>query len=261
MRLLLVGDVHGRFERLAAALAEAQTRYRIGAAIQVGDFGFGPAWGACAASGLRFPVPVHAIDGNHDDHAWLAGALAKGEGARWAEACGLVCQTRGSVARFGATKAGFLGGALHVDRPQQHNLRAGAPNYILRRQREAAAALFARESPDLLVTHSCPCRIGIGMRASGEHAPGVHAHITSAGFDPGPEDDCGEAELTALWQALSPRPRAWVFGHFHRSRCVEVGGTEFSALDDDLDSPARLFTLWDTEEKRLLRCPADPSHR
>ncbi len=260
MRVLIIGDVHGRHAALAAALRQAQTDFRIEAAIQVGDFGFSRDWLRHARQErLRFPVPLHAIDGNHEDHAWLQRADLLGLARGWRAEFNLIYQSRPSVARLGGSTVGFLGGALHVDRPQRHNLLAGLPNYILRRQRERAVALFGRERCDLIVTHSCPAGIGVGIRAAGEHEPGVGLHVRGAGFDPGPADDCGEVELRQLWNELPARPHAWVFGHFHRAHQAMVGGTRFVGVDDRFDAPGAQLTIWDTEEKRILVCPADPS--
>jgi predicted phosphodiesterase len=260
MRVLIVGDVHGQHEKLAASLRQAQADFRIAAAIQVGDFGFykDPMTQA-REEGLRFPVPLHVIDGNHEDHHWLRRALPTGAGRAWKHELNLIYQPRPSVAQLGASKVGFLGGALHVDRPQKHNWLSGLPNYILRRHREHAATLFNEQHPELIVTHSCPSRIGIGIQSSAEMQPGVAEHITAAGFDAGPQDDCGEVELGRLWLDLSYKPRAWVFGHFHRPHQATVEGTRFVCVGDDLDSPFRTLVIWDTEEKQLLLCPADPS--
>ena len=256
MRILLIGDVHGQHAQLAEALRQAQTDYRIAAAIQVGDFGF---YEQFMARPVLYPVPLHVIDGNHEDHHWLHRALRSGAAKRWEKEANLIYQPRPSVAQLGATKVGFMGGALHVDRPQKHNLLSRFPNYILRRQREHAAALFNRERPDLIITHSCPARIGIGLCCVPDHEQGVAEHIRAAGFDPGPGEDCGEQELSRLWCDLHYRPRAWVLGHFHRANQVAIKGTRFVCLDDNLVSPDRALAIWDTEEKQLLHCPSDPS--
>jgi hypothetical protein len=260
VRVLIVGDLHGRHRELAAALRQAQADYRIEAAIQVGDFGFTrEAMHLARVERLRFPVPVHAIDGNHEDHAWLSRGVLLGMARSWQRELNLIYQPRPSVVRLGSSLVGFLGGALHVDRPQRHNLLPGLPNYILQRQRQRAAVLFNRERCDLIVTHSCPAGIGIGLRAAAEHQHGIGVHIREAGFDPGPEADCGEVELARLWSALEYRPRAWVFGHFHRPHLAMIEGTRFISVDDNLDASSRLLAIWDTEEKKLLMCPADPS--
>jgi len=260
MRVLILGDVHGQHAKLAAALRQARADYRIVAAIQVGDFGFYKnLLGAASGVRVRYPVPLHAIDGNHEDHAWLRRARLTGAARSWARDLNLIYQPRPSVAVLGGAKVGFLGGALHVDRPQEHSWLGGFPNYILRRQREHAVALFNRERPELIVTHSCPARIGLGMRSSREMQAGVAEHIVAAGLDPGPADDCGEIELCSLWRELAYKPRAWVFGHFHRAHDATIEGTRFVGVSDELDGACRRLVIWDTEEKKLLLCPADPS--
>jgi predicted phosphodiesterase len=260
MRILLLGDVHGRLAELQAALRQGQTDYRIAAAVQVGDFGFyEEVITRARQQRIRFPVPLHVIDGNHEDHRWLHRALRSGFARIWEQELNLIYQPRPSTALLGATRIGFMGGALHVDRPQRHNFLSRFPNYILKRQREHAAAVFNRDRPDLIVTHSCPARIGIGLRGAPDLSHNVSEHICAAGFDPGPEEDCGEIELARLWCDLSFRPRAWVFGHFHRGHQTCIEGTDFICLGEDLTSPDRRLAIWDTEEKKLLFCPADPS--
>ena len=143
MRVLIVGDVHGQHDRLAV-LARGRRGLNIDAAIQVGDYGFDE--GAMTSRHAPYPVPVHVIDGNHEDHGWLQRALEAGADARWRTDLDLFYQPRPSVTRIGTTTVGFIGGALHVDRPQRHNRVAGLPNYILRRQADEASALFNRDA-------------------------------------------------------------------------------------------------------------------
>jgi predicted phosphodiesterase len=249
MRVLIVGDVHGQHERLAAVVARAREgRLGVSAAIQVGDYGF------CELAMSRlapYPVPVHVIDGNHEDHGWLQRSLEAGADARWRADLGLFYQRRPSVARLGTSVVGFIGGALHVDRPQRHNQTAGLPNYILRRQAEEASALFNTARPELIVSHSCPSRIGIGLSGSEDLQWGVIDHIVAAGFDPGPSEDCGEAELSRIWRALDYRPRAWVFGHHHCPHAATIDGTLFVCVGD-VGSSESCPVIWDTETRSLI---------
>jgi len=260
MRVLIVGDIHGQHGAFARCLRQMVADFRIGAAIQVGDFGFYPSlFEQARAENLRFPVPVHAIDGNHEDHPWLHRCMMDGTAQSWSKTHNLYYQSRASVGEVGGCMVGFLGGALHADRPQQRNWGSGFPNFILRQERDQAIGLFNRERPELIVTHSCPSRIGVGIKGSPGMEPCVGLHITAAGFDAGPMDDCGEVELSALWHGLTYQPQAWAFGHFHQFHHSQVGATRFVCIDSELDSPARTLAIWDTDLRRLLFCPADPS--
>lgn len=250
MRVLIIGDVHGQFGEFHDIVLRARRELRIGAAIQVGDFGFFPEIikGAVAA-GLRFPVPVYAIDGNHEDHGWLAACGQDGSLNQWRHEMNLFYMPRGTVAAIGGSKVGFLGGALHVDRPQAFDSATGASNYVQRDQRAGAVTAFNLERPDLIVTHSCPTGIGIGIQGNPIFVPGVAQYIASAGFDPGVDGDCGDIELTHLWNALAYRPRAWVFGHFHADYEKRVEGTDFVCLGGmNLD----LVAMWDTDDNCVL---------
>lgn len=253
MRVLIVGDVHGQHQELVGALREIQSLYGIRAAIQVGDFGFyKDLMARLRDQRIRFPVPLHVIDGNHEDHAWLQRALLTGAARRWKEEANLIYQPRPSLAQIGNSKVGFLGGALHVDRPQQHNLLSRFPNYLLCQQRQQATTLFNREKPELIITHSCPAGIGVGMQGASELDQGVTEYIINAGFDPGPERDCGESELQKLWQNLKYRPCGWAFGHFHCPSVTTIEGTRFVCAGNIPVDPQHEFVLWDTDEKKLL---------
>jgi predicted phosphodiesterase len=252
MRVLIVGDVHGQHERLATHLEAGRRSLGIEAAIQVGDFGFEErAMKACRAP---YPVPLYVIDGNHEDHQWLQRALESGADDMWRSRLQLFYQRRPSVARIGGATVGFIGGALHVDRPQRHNRAAGLPNYILRRHADEASALFNEARPDLIVSHSCPSRIGIGLAGAEELQWGVIDHIVSAGFDPGPSEDCGEAELSRVWRTLTRRPKAWVFGHHHRQHAVAIDGTLFVCVGD-VESSESQPVIWETETLALTTGP------
>jgi len=250
MRVLIVGDVHGDFAGLAECLEWAVAEHAVSAAFQVGDFGFFrermEAW---LARRQRFVVPVHVIDGNREDHGWLARCCRKGEVTRWRESFNLCYQPRPSLASVNGICVGFLGGALHVHRRQEHRVFIGRPNYIDTTQLARAVELFTREPPRLLVTHSCPAGIGIGLRGDPALKLSVINHVVDAGFDPGPIDDRGETILSQLWQQLAARPQAWVFGHFHRRHEAVIEDTHFVCAGA-FEWPActgQEFFCWDSE--------------
>jgi hypothetical protein len=250
MRIAIVGDVHGDFETLDALLRQASAWYGIDAAVQVGDFGFYEDR-LPAQPRFRFPVPVHAVCGNHEDHDYLARAGRDGLMQGWA-AANLFYQARASVVQIGSLCLGFIGGALHMNQPQRRH----GGNLITPDQTDRAVASFALARPEVIVTHSCPAGIGIGMQSAPERAWGVTEHVLLAGYDPGPHHDCGEVELTHLWRRLPHRPRLWCFGHFHQHRDVVIEGTRFLCLPR-ID-PSQPLNVWDTASGTTTASPPVP---
>jgi len=234
MKLAFIGDVHGDLERLAACVQSAAAA-GAGTAIQLGDLGFREDLLGPGRPWPRFPIPVLAVDGNHEDHLFLAWAHASGLAAQWARH-GLLHQPRGSLARLAGRSVLFLGGALHADRPQEED--NGIADAVI----DAALATCAVRPPDLIISHSCPAGIGIGMRGSPAMAMQAAQHITAAGYDGGPADDAGEAGLARLWRNLPRKPALWAFGHFHHAHEATVGGTRFLALPEG--DPAEAPVLW-----------------
>jgi hypothetical protein len=241
VKVALIGDVHEDLPLLAAQVGVASAA-GAGAVIQVGDFGFCEELLGPGRSWPRFPIPVLALCGNHEDHAFLRWAQRSGLASRWA-AHGLCYQSRGSVVRLGGRNVVFLGGALHTDRPQERD-----GNLISDQDVATALAACAVRSPDLIATHSCPAGIGIGMEGDPAMALGAARYIHSAGFDAGPNHDCGEVPLRRLWEGLARKPTLWVHGHFHRSRQSQVQGTTFAVLPMVGHGP---LTAWNTDSNAL----------
>jgi predicted phosphodiesterase len=226
MRIALIGDLHGDLDLLVRC-AESAARRGAAAAIQLGDLGFREDLLGAGRRWPRLALPVLAVCGNHEDHAFLANARRSGLAAAWA-AHGLVYQPRGSTARLGGRRVLFIGGALHADRAQD----ADRGNLIGAQDLAAAQAAAAIHPPDLVASHACPAGIGIGMRGSPALATAVAQHIHAAGYDCGPASDCGEPALAELWRSLAHRPACWAFGHFHTSHAAEIGGTAFRAVPE-----------------------------
>lgn len=224
MRLLIVGDTHGQLDTLHRIALRAWMVCGVDAIIQVGDFGwqagvladYAQTWG-------RFPIPVHAIDGNHEDHVWLQRCVADGTAATWPQQHHLTYHPRGTVSSVGGATIGWLGGALHSDRPQEGGdvfHRTGcepeACNWIRPRDRDRAIAAWTATPPDLIVTHTCPADIGIGMR--GDPRLDDCAVTYGAGWNRGVSDDRGDGMLTEVMQHIPLPPtgrRTLVYGHHH----------------------------------------------
>lgn len=242
MILGLIGDAHGDIGGLHR-LVERAAQAGAGAVVALGDVGFYEQVMGCGRQIPRFAIPVLAPDGNHDDQGFLRQAQANGLSTVWAQR-GLCFQPRGSVLRLAGQTIGFLGGAWHVDRPQGPDNSIGPDDLAI------ALDAFRRQRPTILATHSCPCRIGIGMRGSQRLATQASQYLTGAGLDCGPPDDLGESALHELWQGLVTKPRLWAFGHFHRSHYRQLGDTEFCCLPE-VDDPEPI-RYWDLDRQCLV---------
>ncbi len=107
MRILILGDCHGHLDIAHRACLDAMSRWSIGAVIQAGDFGLFPKVlnDFFFMGPGRFPVPLHVIDGNHEDHAWLF-RMRESSAADWSEA-NLYVHRRAEILTVGGARFGM----------------------------------------------------------------------------------------------------------------------------------------------------------
>ncbi len=227
MKVLILGDLHGAYGRLHEVITQAHGFFDLGAVIQVGDFGLGPE-AALAFKHLTrqygpLPLPLHILDGNHENHSWV------NLNPRWGKAHNLQVHRRGTTLKLGGRNILLCGGALNIDRAQTEE---PDPNYVTDGNVMDAFAEVAINRPDVVISHSCPADIGIkmpGLKASWV-IPSIHRVITMAGHQTCPEEDPGEMRLKTLWEGLPEKPAQWLFGHFHQLRQTQVGDTTFTCV-------------------------------
>ncbi|MDX9888983.1 MAG: metallophosphoesterase [Anaerovoracaceae bacterium] len=224
MRIGLFGDVHGNYEIFYDLLMHSVKTQNITAAFQVGDFGLSEKV-LKQRELFELPVPLFVVDGNHEDFPFITKSLKNNNNKDWANH-NLHYQSRGSVANIGDINAGFIGGAFNVD---QRQLKKSG-NYITNDDVKLATKNFALQPLDIVVSHSCPSGIGIGMEGSPFHRWGVVNYIVLDGYNPGPSGDYGETQLTNLWNRMKQRPKLWVFGHFHQYQSTMIDDTQFLCL-------------------------------
>lgn len=202
--LLLLGDVHTRFGVIAAQIGHAREVSGVApcAVVVAGDLGlFGDELKRhFRRDGLRFAVPVSFIEGNHEDFRDFAALVA-------AYADVVTHLPRATVQPLGPWRALALGGARYMDA-----MTTPRGCEITERDIDACLALPAG-AVDLVVSHDCPCGIGVPGTVGFEHLgpPGV------PGFER---------------VAARLRPRLWVFGHHHRWHEHEKLGTRYLGLPE-----------------------------
>lgn len=255
MNIQILGDLHGHLpghlELLPAHLRLGKKHFDVKAAIQVGDFGFFKGV-TSRLQKLTLPVPLHVIDGNHEDHRFLA-LLTAQKMTTFGFKNQIIYHGRADVFELGSVTIGCLGGALHAEHDQESE---NNPNWVTDPDADRAAEIFNDLRPQVIISHSCPHSIGIGMKANPNMALGVARFCRSNGFDTGPATDCGEPGLTRLWQRLTYRPRLWIFGHFHRFHRAEVDRCRFVCVGssdgtDNQDTP--LPIILDAEALTITR--------
>lgn len=279
MKLLILGDCHGHYDLVNEACQAAELAHGVDAAIQVGDFGLFPKLLHRLVSGeiAPFPITIHVIDGNHEDHAWILESASNGHRAAWANA-NLSFHARGTTMEIDGARVGFIGGALHADRRQEwagmwspssassQGRRIPADpawaNWVTAGDLERALSAFTADPPDLIVSHSCPAEIGIGVTGAQHLIEDASRFITRSGFHAGPFHDCGEGNLTRLWRRLPRKPKHWVFGHFHAMYDRTIEGTRFvcvGSTDDSDGIDGVRPVIYDTQKKSLWVDAGTPS--
>lgn len=262
MKILILGDVHGKFDVLQEVVRNGKNTYGIQMVFQVGDFGFFKSHLSDKLSVMSpFAVPVYAIDGNHEDHDLRANMGKKN--VSMLNEKNLFLMKRGQVIEVEGRTVCFVGGAMNVDRRQYGNTKKRTTNFLTNNEcKEIYTSLNSiNRNVDLMVTHSCPHSIGVGMEGHPMFLPYIEMYIEMHhGVTNGPLDDCGEEVLRILWNHLVQKPINWVFGHFHKHHFSVVGNTNFWCVGCVDDSDGVMYTIpyiYDTETNSVIRIESE----
>lgn len=228
LRIAIFGDSHYRWGDLYRASIIMKDKYGCSYGIHTGDLGF---TASSFDRNMRFPFPIYAVDGNHEDHQLLSEIACQDPSLDpWSET-GVAWMRRGSVMDIDGVRVGFIGGALHAharqvtipEIPEDKPLPLDKKNiswaqYPLDDDVLSLINNIQDRKLDLLVSHSCPSQAGIGMKSVGKWELSTNYHIKRRGLSSGPSNDLGEPSLTSLRNLLgcSLSPYFWVFGHWHR---------------------------------------------
>jgi hypothetical protein len=226
---MLNGDLHGRFDELIRLQLQAK-HYKLGIdlSIQVGDWGFyKQCFEVLDRHKLKFPIKTIAIPGNHDSQEFIKSSNHK----EWEEKYNLFYRGLGYVDEIDGSIIAYMGKALNADRAQEGSVEDRTTNYILDVEVEETLEVFNKlPRIDLLITHSCPHSIGIGMVGSPYLIESVSKFCHDKGHSTGLITDCGEGSLRRLWHGLKVPVGQVAYGHFHTSRHARVGTTDFYCI-------------------------------
>ena len=253
-KIILLGDVHGKWEVANKFINYAIQEFDVAFAIQLGDFGFYKEICAIYKS-FRFPIPLYVIDGNHEDHSLITDENIN----YWAKNNNIHFIKRGTVWNLFGCKMGFVGGALNVDRRQYGTPGTSTCNYVtLEEAKEYANVFNAFGKLDFIFAHTCPHSIGVKMVGDSSFTRSIYWNIKQPlGLDTGELTDCGEPALTELWKNLTEKPSHFVFGHFHNYHEKQVRETRFNCIgtvDYTSGLPVIPFII-DTKTKTLEAFP------
>lgn len=200
--LLLLGDVHCRYDVINQQLRDVVTRFGVWpeAVLQLGDLGFYQKQLVqyFERDGRRLDTHVHFIDGNHEEFSKLE-ALAQRFSRHFTHL------PRCSAREFEGLRFLMLGGAAYMD---SVNTPLGA--VITPREIDSCLQL-PPDAVDVVASHDCPCGIGVAG---------------SPGFK-----DCGVPGFPGSRSLLERyAPRLWFFAHYHEWFTAEEGRTRFYGL-------------------------------
>lgn len=230
-RVLVLGDTHGAGGWVDLAVRTASA-LGINTILQVGDFGFWPHYGSgrvfmeTTQSILgRYGIELWWVDGNHENHDWLAEQPRDDEGF-W-RAGPIVHIGRGSRWTWGDRTFLGCGGAYSIDKPYR---REGESWWAGETITESDLLRCGTDHVDVLVTHDAP------LGAQNIMGPG-----TVGDKDSYPESHANRTRVASLCDATSPE--LLVHGHYHHRNRTLYKSTRVEGFGRDGDALGAMGVL------------------
>jgi predicted phosphodiesterase len=197
MGTILVGDIHGSFDRFNKICRKNPSDL----IIQLGDYGLFDNEKDRNRRGMR---NSKFIRGNHD----------------CPEVCRLKENYLGDYGIFllDGIKIFFISGADSIDKNfRKEGIDWWRDEQLSYEELNKALALYEAEKPDVVLSHDAParvCKALIGNKFIGGY--GYESNATSQALD-------------AMFEIH--KPKQWFFGHHHLKFSQEIEGTHFNCLD------------------------------
>lgn len=210
--MLVVGDVHGKYNEYYNLVKDARSSF------QVGDFGFGQAWTNLSYSDLN-PAMHRVGQGNHDPHDLLR------------------CDVKHWTGRYGPVKVDghnifWIGGALSIDMVYRvgewmsngRSIKTWWANEELSYQEmKDCEKRWKNKKPQIVFSHTAPSSIILNHFNGNKGANIMDAYGWGSDYT-----DITSQFLEHLWGIH--QPDLWIFGHFHKPWNQTINGTEFRCL-------------------------------
>lgn len=226
MKILIFGDIHGRFNAASAHYDAVMQTYKfdVDLFIQVGDFGFWPRDQTGFAWPRDFPHPCAFVDGNHEDHEllrlldeenWGLEDFYKDRLAPWKETLGTWdYKPRGTI----ENGILYIGGARSIDAMHRRRGVDWFPeeniSYADQIRTFEAVDAYGPDNIHTVISHDCPGSFNVSEAC---RQTGIEIIDGNRKF------------LEALRHYV--RPQRWYFGHYHKKMEGEVEGTSWRCID------------------------------
>lgn len=222
MKILVLGDIHGKWKALEKTIYSARRMHDITHIIQVGDFGHG--WPTGGKLDLwKKPktlknIPFYFLDGNHENFTFL-------ETYKSDE---IIYMPRGATLTIDNKKLLFIGGASSIDKQYRIPFLSWWPQESITSENIRTAsrvgkvdAVFSHDKPDDVIYKP----YAVNYR-------------------------CGLADRLALSVICSEvKPEFWFYGHYHHpdSTIQSIDGKEtaFTCCPEIRSSLPPWYCVWD----------------
>ena len=196
-RVLVVGDVHGRFTEFRQAIEKLKPEM----VLSTGDFGYWPDKYNIEGLWDDNQIPIYFCDGNHEDHSVL-----KNYDEITEIADNVFYMPRGSTLQLpNGMIVLFMGGAVSIDR----DIRCEGLNYFI--EEELTYDDLPAEDldeVDIVISHTKPTGIDIEIDIV---------------------DDASMEVLDEVFEMY--RPHKWYFSHFHIYKFIESDNCKWYCLN------------------------------
>ncbi|KUG04840.1 phage protein [hydrocarbon metagenome] len=206
MKVIILGDLHGEFERLNCLIKQEKPDI----IMQVGDFGYWPRIEDQNLSVINSEfTSIFFCDGNNDDLECLH-ALVQAAGQPVEITPGIYYMPRGSILTLeDGRRVLFMGGAQSIDKYRRFKGWDWFPQEVIT---EKDLSHLPDSAIDIVISHTCPQ----------EFAVETFCRQKDTDMDP---------SRKFLSQVLHKyQPDSWYFGHWHTHAQGQYQNTKWEAL-------------------------------